>query len=471
MKNGKLLRLATLFTLVAFLLSAAIGCTGSSDKDTASTTEGTTTAAPTTTASQTEEPTTTEPTKKEIAPTTITYALWGDKEKAKQEIERFNAIYPQIKVEIDPEMDWPWDEKLAAAAAANKLPDVFWVFQTPVSAQAGLLADLTPYLEKDPEFGPNAIFGNLAESGRIYGKYYTLPNALYCLVVYINKDLLTKENIPIPSPDWTYDEFVDIAVKVTKPSQNQYALPFASILAEHLYQNIDESLGWSTWNPAEQKYNFTNPAYAQAINMARDLCFNKKVSLDFEDVAKIYGQDVWPFHTGKVAMWVDFTWNLVGVHENAKFDWDVLPMPKINTQRLAMVTDYIGMSAVTKSPDAAFEFVKYMTYSKQGWLDRLDIYNPYAGFPLVQDKEVWDKYFGQSFAKPGIKNIAALIPKAYMDGMKWLPGWSNSMNESQWKYGEKFFKGEVKPEDVAAEIEEKANQGYRDAMDALANLK
>lgn len=473
MKKMSSLKLTALLVAVMFLLTAVAGCGKSSTESSTTDTEKSTAQAEQST-TQTEQ-TPAEPEKKEIAPTTIKYALWGDKEKAKLEIEKFNQIYPQIKVEIDPEMDWPWDEKLAAAAAANKLPDVFWVFQTPVSAQAGLLADMTPFLEKDKDFSPDAIFGNLAETGRINGKYYSLPNALFAQMVFINKDLLVKENIPVPSSDWTFDQFVEIATKLTKPSEDQYGLESAGILAEHLYTNIDSTLGWSTWNSSDQKYHFTNPAYAQAINLARDLAFNKKVTLDTmtqEDKEKKYGKDVWPiFSTGKVGMLIDFGWNLPGVHEKSKFDWDVLPLPKVNDQRLGMVTDYIAMSAVTQSPDAAFEFVKYMTYSKEGWMNRLEIYNPYAGFPLVKDKEVWDKYLSQSFIRPGVKNLVNLIPKAYLDGMKWLPGWSASMNESAWKYGGKFFNGEAKPEDVAAEMEQKANQGYKDAMDALSALK
>jgi multiple sugar transport system substrate-binding protein len=409
----------------------------------------------------------------------ITYAIWGDREIAQMEIDNFNKVFPKITVELVELI--PGVSELFAAAGARELPDVFWVSETPTLVTNKILYDLKPLLDADPDFSPDHFFHGIGTLTTYGGRTYAVPLSFYGEgVVYINKDMLADNNIPFPAPDWTYDEFVDILQKLTRPGENQFALESSRDLRLFMYQNINPSLGYHTFCTETMTFNFTDPAYTQACEMARDIAFNQKQSLDFftrEEQMNMFGQTAEgavanPLWQGKVAMAIGTSLRISQYAENANFDWDILPLPKVETQRLALIPDYIGVSAATEQIEAAYEFVKWMSFSGQGWMDRLDIYadmgKQYLFFPVTRDREVWDKFLASPYIPNGMTSLLNLIPGGYVEGFKWLPGWDRAVRASDGLYGRQFFEGTAFPGDHAAEMEAAANREVRDAMDALA---
>lgn len=399
---------------------------------------------------------------------TIKYATWGDKADGGAEMKRikaFEATHPNIKVEIDKSMDWPWDEKLAAAAAADKLPDVTWLFNVPLAVGSGWLEDLTPYLEQDPDFSSDKIYGNLADTGKYNGKQFALPHGLYSWAIYINKDLFAKANIPVPQPNWTLSDLEDISKKLTNYNEHQFGIDGAAGMGDVLIPNFNPSLGASTWDG--KQYNYTDPAWAEATNWANNFGYKDKSSLQSykkEERDKWYGKDVSGFNIGKVGMVFDATWSLTWYKQNLKFNWEILPVPGVNGQKAGLVTDYAGVTKSSKHKKEAVEFLKWMTYSKDGWLARIKDETPLATMPLVNDPDVWNAWLNQSFVTPGIKEIVKAIPTGVLETFKYQPGFADFTSKVKDKYNEKFQKGEARPEDVAAELQEQSMQYYNNAM-------
>ena len=53
---------------------------------------------------------------------------------------------------------------------------------------------------------------------------YALPYEINPTIMCINHDLLTKENIEIPSSDWTIDDFYKICTQVTKDTNHDKSI-------------------------------------------------------------------------------------------------------------------------------------------------------------------------------------------------------------------------------------------------------
>lgn len=398
----------------------------------------------------------------------IKYATWGDAEMEKKRIKAFEAAHPNIKVEIDPAVTWPWDEKMAAAAAAGKLPDVVWLFGVPNSVASGWLEDLTPYLSSDPDYNPSNIYGNLSDTGKYNGKQFALPHGLFAQGIFLNLDLLAKENIPVPTRDWTVTDMEDIAKKLTKFNDHQFGFEGALGMEAVMVPQFDPSLGWGTWDGT--KYNYTKPAYADAVNWVNKFALKDKIATDAyakEEKDKWYGKDKSGWNLGKVGMRFGATWDLAWQKKELKFKWDILPLPKVNGQRTPLVTDYAGISKSSQHKKEAFEFLKWMTYSKDGWLNRIKDEAPIASMPLVNDRDVWDAYLSSEHISPGMKEIVKTIPDGFIDGYKWLPGYSDVLAKVVDPYNEKFRKGQARPEDVAAEFEQKANELYQNTIQKI----
>ncbi|WHY73529.1 ABC transporter substrate-binding protein [Fictibacillus enclensis] len=395
---------------------------------------------------------------------TITYSSWADPAVEKRRIDAFMKAHPNIEVKMNKAVTWPWDEKLAAAAAANKLPDVFFVFSVPPSVTNGWLEDLTPYLKKDKDYSKDKVFGNLTETAEYNGKQYALPQGLYANGIFVNKDLFKKENVELPKPDWTINEMREKAVKLTKVSEKQYGFDGVGGLRETLIPQLDPSQGWLTWDG--EKYNFDKPAFVQSNKIVTDMLTKDKVSAEIlpqEERDKEFGKGKSSWNVGKAAMRYggssDFGWQ----SKELKFDWDFLPMPKDKGQRTPLVTDYIGMAKSSKHKEAAFELVKWMTYSKEGWESRIEVEKPITSFPLINDKSVWEKYLNSKEVPAGMKNVVPMISDGFVDGWKWLPGYQEVMNKIVGNNYEKFVKGEIKPEDISQDLQKRSNQAYEDA--------
>lgn len=399
-------------------------------------------------------------------PVTIKWGTWMGEEDVNRIIEAFEATHPHIKVEKDPAVDWPWNEKLAAVAAAGELPDVTWTFGVPVAAANGWLEDLTPYLETDPEYKAGKTFKNLDATANYDGKQYALPHSLFMFAVFLNLDLFEQENVPVPGPDWTVDDMREAAIALTKVNDKQFGLNNIKGMRETLSSAFDPSLEWNTWDGT--KYNFSSPAFKENVNYIDDLLFNDKVALDIfthEERIEMYGENPNPWMNSKVGMQYDGTWLINGNIENANFNWDIRPLPGAKGQRVPLITDYVGVTKSSAHKQEAFEFVKWLTYSKEGWMARMGADWPISSIPLINDEDVWNAYLSRDMPA-GMKDLIAMIPNGFADPIKWLPGYMSGLSVYHETFG-KIDNREAKLEDVAADLEKRMLDAYQSELDQL----
>ncbi|TFE26290.1 ABC transporter substrate-binding protein [Cohnella luojiensis] len=403
-------------------------------------------------------------------PVTIKWATWMGQEDVERVIKAFEATHPNIKVEKDTSVDWPWNEKLSAVAAAGQLPDVMWTFGVPFAAANGWLEDLTPFLEKDIEYQEGKTFKNLDATANYNGKQYALVHSLFMFAINLNLDLFEKENVPVPPVTWTVDDMRDAAIKLTKFNEHQFGMSGIGGLRETLPAQFDPNLQWNTWDG--EKFNFTSPAFKEAVDYVDGLMYSDKVTYDIykpEEIEQWFGKDQWPWMLGKVAMQYDGTWSIGGNSKNAKFKWDIRPIPSAVGQKVPLITDYLGMSKSSKNKEAAFEFIKWVTYSKEGWMERLKPEWPLGSVPLINDQEVWDLYLNRKDMPPGMKDLVKMIPDGFVDLIKYLPGYQVGLDTVYGPTFKDIKEKKAKLEDVAADLEKRMNTTYKEANEQLMN--
>ncbi|MFL5803340.1 MAG: ABC transporter substrate-binding protein [Roseiflexaceae bacterium] len=81
----------------------------------------------------------------------------------------------------------------------------------------GLLHDLTPLMDADPNFNrddfyPSALSSATAASGAVY----RLPHSLDVPLLFYNKDLWAARNLAAPEPDWTWQDIEAAAQQVAQ---------------------------------------------------------------------------------------------------------------------------------------------------------------------------------------------------------------------------------------------------------------
>ncbi|MGD0167967.1 MAG: extracellular solute-binding protein [Gaiellaceae bacterium] len=110
--------------------------------------------------------------------------------------------YTAAKVNVTITANDPYKQKLKAAMATNKLPDIFMNWGgggLDQYVKAGKVLDLTPYLKLYPAW-KNKFFANVLETAKFRGKYYGIPNVgMQPVVLFYNKKVLADHGLKPPT--------------------------------------------------------------------------------------------------------------------------------------------------------------------------------------------------------------------------------------------------------------------------------
>lgn len=127
--------------------------------------------------------------------------------------KKFNEMYPNLKINLyaktdDPDSnDTSWDQELENFKAEHgKYPDIYASTMLPDDTAKGMVADLSVYAN-DPlyqSFNPS-LMGQM----NYYGFQAGLPQFMQPWGVFVNKELAEDNNIDVPDPDWTIEDYTD----------------------------------------------------------------------------------------------------------------------------------------------------------------------------------------------------------------------------------------------------------------------
>ncbi len=244
--------------------------------------------------------------------TTIEFASWGSKSETdilKPMLAEFEKNNPDIKIEF---MHIPQNyfQKIHLLFASNTAPDVIFInnLYLPVYANAGMLEEMTPV---------KGYYPQSLEALSWKGKLYAIPRDVSNLVIYYNKDMFDKKHISYPNENWTFNDFLKTAQKLT--DKNTFGISFEEDPLFYLPYLMSSGGGIL---PEE-----INKAESQkALQFYADL--RKKhhaAPLKSESASATMAQ---MFLQKKLGMYLSGRWMVPKLREEADFNWDIAPFPK-----------------------------------------------------------------------------------------------------------------------------------------------
>jgi multiple sugar transport system substrate-binding protein len=262
-----------------------------------------------------------------------------------------------VKIEFRP-IDGYWD-KLQTEYAGGNAPDITinqmnWVVP---GAARGMFVDLQPFIERD-QIDMSAYFYPMEPEwgwkGGIYGGLlYAGGQALY-----INKDLLAAAGLDFPADDWTWDDLLDYALKLTNPDENQWGLHMGIVNPPYWGASFVHGAGGSVLNETNDKCTLTDEASQAGLQFIADLIFTHKV---MPSPSALQGQEN-PFLTGKVAIYFGGTWE-EGQIRQAGFDWDFAHMPvnaETGIRSVQMGSNAWSILSTSNHQEEAWQVVKFL---------------------------------------------------------------------------------------------------------------
>jgi len=280
-----------------------------------------------------------------------------------QAVDVYKESHPNADIAVLGYDPTTYDQKLIADVSGGTLPDIFSVsdvFNKPFF-KAGLIADLKPLAAttgfKLDDFDPQ--FLSLADDG---GKIGFLPRAADVVVMYYNKRMFNEGKVAYPTTDWTMQDFMSAAEKLTKKA------PDGSVTQ---YGATNNYTTWSIWVPmvvAEggkilsddgKSAVFDSPEGIRAWNYT--FTGVKNGGFKPPSVQTTMGGANVPFFNSKAAMVFSVRALTPNVRAQLKDDWDVQLVPKGTAARKSgMGTTGYGISAKAKDPAAAWDFMQFL---------------------------------------------------------------------------------------------------------------
>ncbi|MCX2826823.1 sugar ABC transporter substrate-binding protein [Bacillus pseudomycoides] len=291
--------------------------------------------------------------------TVLRFATWdaGKNLKIQQQIaKKFEEKNPGVKVQVEAYGDG-FDQKLAASFGAKNPPDVMYMWNFPAYYKS--LEPLDELAKKDPDMKLDDFYQGLFNYSSIDGKLYGMPAGFTTRVIYYNKKLFDKANIPYPKDGWTWDEFVGTAKKLTDASNKQYGFALRPEPDTYDLQGFIWSNGSSfvSEDGKQIKGHMNSPETIEVMKSFQSMLKDKTAVL-VGGKNQQSGDDI--FKAGKLAMWESGIWPLEGF-KDAKIDFGTVEPPAFKGKP---VKGLVGTSAVSIAKDAkhkelAWEFVKF----------------------------------------------------------------------------------------------------------------
>jgi multiple sugar transport system substrate-binding protein len=282
-------------------------------------------------------------------------------------VAQFMTDNPDIKVEITGYP--PTDEgftKLTTAVQGGQGVDLLRLpsDRLPGFVKDDLLAPIDDFMTADDKAD---ILPNLLDAVRLKaGKAYAWPLWVVPMGMYLNKDVFAEAKVDLPPTDWTYQQFVDTAKKVTfKRANGEQVYGFSGFIDPGvvntwgLWMNEDPSVRIVT---KDGKFGFDTPQTASALQRFADLALVHKVTPP--DFGSMKDSDVKGGFTNKqLAMIVDAT-GPAAQFKADKVNFEIYPIPSYNGNRVTVGA--IGLIAVTAIKDktklqAAMDLGRYLT--------------------------------------------------------------------------------------------------------------
>lgn len=356
----------------------------------------------------------------------------------------FEAANPDLKLEFVT-IPSKYANTMITKLAAGESPDVMMLAmdQVPRYALNGMLRPLDDLASKEYL---DSLYPVVKKALTVDGKLYAAARDITPKVMYLNTKMFKDAGIELPNEDWTIEEFVEIAQKLTKGNganaqwgyywKNFTDQTFALIAAfgGNLYSEDGKSSVLST-----------DANTQRAIQLMYDLQNTYKVCPTPAQAAQFGDNEFSSFMANKVAMQIGAL-STASMFDAAGTEYTALPMPYVDgiSKTSSFVNTWV-IPKTAKNPDLSWRVVEFLS-GKEGQQIALDMNYGLPASTLVdtaafEAKTPFNKYF--------VKALETAVP------------YPTNINGSEFqnmfvKECESLWAGLITPDEFARRVDEQA---------------
>lgn len=297
--------------------------------------------------------------------TTIHLMDFGTAQITDALISTYQAKNPNVRIDLvrpiaSKEKPMPTPVVTRELVAQGKV-DVVLVTDSAGFAKDGTLMPLDPFIQKEGfDLKP---YGSLVEPLRRGGKLYELPSGLQGWVLTYNRAMFKTAGETIPQEGWNWERFRSAAAKLTTNQGGKKVWGFASPMDEYIAQSyLEGRMGALSGTPSKADMEATMQFFSTLV------LTDKSVAPSNPHDWGVMGFDMnnVEFEAGRAAMSIEDLSSLRFAKQNfanGKVDWGVAPVPTVDGKGtiINLNANTYGIAATTKQPEAAWQFLRFLT--------------------------------------------------------------------------------------------------------------
>ncbi|MBT4500510.1 MAG: extracellular solute-binding protein [Gemmatimonadetes bacterium] len=313
--------------------------------------------------------------------TTIYWSTDPNPARVKQ-IATFEEMHPDIEVLLEKQDA----TKIIVRCATGTGPDVIDVydaFQLLTRVEAGILTDLTPFAE-EMGFGLGNTYPSLREALTVEGRQYRYPDNVWAMAVIYNEKILEDHGAPIPSQDWTWEEFIEITLAVrNNPSKSgEKHIPVANWSSDILFRDMLVGHGGTLFSTDGLTSALDAPEAIATMELFRDLALVHDIMPTSAEAVNLSSQGGWGaggiawFFNRQAAIIFIGRWGIVRIpaylKRNPGIDEDIASVvfPRLpgRPSQVAVRTRAAGINAKSEHREESMKFLQYLASREYGQL-------------------------------------------------------------------------------------------------------
>lgn len=259
----------------------------------------------------------------------LRFAMWtGTPEE--QEIweelaSRVNEVHPNIEVEFETDSFQNYWDKLQAQVASGTAADILALqsLRTGAFGYRDVYEPLDEFIDSDQDFNIDDFDTSILESLSWDGEQIAIPYDFGPYMLYYNKDIFDEKGVEYPTPNMSWDEFLEKAKAVTGEETYGFTMDTRQFNNNipWIWQN-----GGDFMNEDGSESLMNEPETVDAIQFISDMFHESGVMAPISDPGNttLYREQ---FYDGLAAMYLDGPWNTANVRAQADFEWDYTTVP------------------------------------------------------------------------------------------------------------------------------------------------
>lgn len=232
-----------------------------------------------------------------------------DNPARREQVALFNKLHSEYILRLDP--DNSTMEKVIVQSLGGVGPDLFDCYgagMLSAFAKSGIAWDITDELVKRGIDVQNDCWSVAAPSAVYDGRVYGFPTNAGHAVIWFNKDIFDRCHVPYPKGPWKWNEFVDVARRLTVRGERGRAKQYGFLGDWGMWPHLVLQWGGHMYNKNGTRCTLDNSEAIAAVQFLHDLVYKYRVMPNPVEEQSLSTRGGWGsgsitlFATGKGAM-------------------------------------------------------------------------------------------------------------------------------------------------------------------------